>query len=574
MTSYKKNDKVVQNMRVFALISVISYLAHYIGLTAFGLYEDDYAMVVPALGQNLSNFISTLFHFFRGWPTGRPLGFAICHFLSFIGNNVAGLPGMYFIGYLIITTNSYLFYKILRRNLSETAALTGALVFLLFPADTSKTLLVHTFTLHVSMMFILIATLFYLSDKKIISYIFAAASLLTYESVFMLFFAVPLLNKTWDRRLVKKTIVHALVLVMTIFLVATVRLKLTGLIGNSVGLDYKFSHFLEKTYRSLMIGPIISLYSFYFGLKNAFFRWNTSLFILAASCFALLFSMFYFLGTKKSDENNSDILLTSPQVNVQSDAINRHAFFITMAKLVLTAILMLILGYALAFTHYPPKDLMGRMTSVHLAATFGSSLLFASLASLFIYVLNRYRLKMLAFGIIACYLSILSVYHFIIQKDFKESWKEQRWFWTEVSKECPDMRDGTILIYLREKENKYIQSNSWADDTILEKIYNFPKTWTCPPRLYSIFGNNWNDVWFVTKTNNFKYPREVIPPESDVILLKKINNKLVRVDDAIFVKEMRLHVMKRTTEQARWEKGVLYDLLMTKSGMHDAQSYF
>ena len=41
---------------------------------------------------------------------------------------------------------------------------------------------------------------------------------------------------------------------------------------------------------------------------------------------------------------------------------------------------MLVLGYALAFTHFPPNALVGRGTSVHLGATLGMSVLAAAVA--------------------------------------------------------------------------------------------------------------------------------------------------------------------------------------------------
>jgi hypothetical protein len=415
-----------------------------------------------------------------------------------------------------------------------------------------------------SMMFILIATLCYLSDNKVISYVIAAAALSTYESAFMLFFAVPLLKQTWDRRLAKETVVHALALVLIIIFMVAVRVKLSGIIGNFVSAGDNLSHFIPKAILStFVLGPLVSLYSFFYGLMNPLFHWEASFFVFASVCFALMFSMLYFPRAKEA-EGNTDAGLTPSQVAIHQESVDQHGFFIEMKHLILTALIMLCLGYSLSFTHYPPFALKGRMTSVHLAAAFGGSLLFACLASLFISVLNRYRLKTVAIGIIACYLSILCTYHLTIQNDFKKAWKDQRRFWTELLKECPDMHDGTILVYLREYATTGIMSNSWADDFILERIVTFPKNWATAPRVYAVYQNNWDKAWYVGKEGIYKYPWEVISSKNDVILLKTVNNKLIRINNTIILNGIKLNTIKRTSAGASWEKGPLFDILIMK----------
>src|SRR5436305_461513 len=83
----------------------------------------------------------------------RPLGFFLPDLFSFIGDKLGGLPAIYLLGFLIVTLNSFLCYRLLRTRIPRAAALAGALAFCLFPADTTKILLTHDFQLQPSLTF-------------------------------------------------------------------------------------------------------------------------------------------------------------------------------------------------------------------------------------------------------------------------------------------------------------------------------------------------------------------------------------------------------------------------------------
>jgi hypothetical protein len=106
---------------------------------------------------------------------------------------------------------------------------------------------------------------------------------------------------------------------------------------------------------------------------------------------------------------------------------------------------LLVLAYGLAFTHYPPVALYGRVTSVHLAATVGGSIIFASLAT---WALAR-RLGPMVVGV---YLGLLVGYSLTVQRDFARSGQLQQVFWTDIVRCCSDLTDGTILIFAVDSE--------------------------------------------------------------------------------------------------------------------------
>src|SRR5439155_5377068 len=77
---------------------------------------------------------------------------------------------------------------------------------------------------------------------------------------------------------------------------------------------------------------------------------------------------------------------------------------------------MLVLGYLLAFTHFPPTAVVGRGTSVHLGATLGMAVLAAAVA----WLLLSLRLR-IATALIAAYLALAVGYYVTIERDFMRS---------------------------------------------------------------------------------------------------------------------------------------------------------
>ena len=88
---------------------------------------------------------------------------------------------------------------------------------------------------------------------------------------------------------------------------------------------------------------------------------------------------------------------------------------------------MLVLGYGLAFTHFPPNAVVGRGTSVHLGATLGMSVLAAAVA----WLLLSFRPR-IATALLAAYLALAVGYYVTIERDFMRSWQLQRGFWQQV----------------------------------------------------------------------------------------------------------------------------------------------
>src|SRR5205823_15053967 len=89
-----------------------------------------------------------------------------------------------------------------------------------------------------------------------------------------------------------------------------------------------------------------------------------------------------------------------------------------IAELAVTGMVLLVLAYGLAFTHFPPTAVNGRGTSVHLGATLGAAILFASGA----WALQRLVKARLAAVVVAAYFALAGGYAMTIERDFAASW--------------------------------------------------------------------------------------------------------------------------------------------------------
>src|SRR5579883_2371172 len=187
-----------RSFSVFVLLALTNWISHFFYFRDFGLYEDDYAFIADAMARDASYLLEKL-QYFVLFPQGRPVGFYCAAVLPFIGDKLGGLGVDYLLAFAITTLNSYLFYRLLKFTELEVIAVTGGLIFCLFPADTTKIFLTHAFILQISLTFLLLASLCYLENRKALSYVVILGSLLSYESAFMVFFGLPLLNSKWDR---------------------------------------------------------------------------------------------------------------------------------------------------------------------------------------------------------------------------------------------------------------------------------------------------------------------------------------------------------------------------------------
>jgi hypothetical protein len=496
-----------------ALSAALVWIAQFHHFRDFGLYEDDYWFISEAMGKDASYLAARFQTAFATLPQGRPFGFFLPDLLSFIGDKLGGLPGIYLIGFAVVTLNTFLCYRLLRTRLPIAPAAVGAGVFCLFPADTTKVLLTHDFQLQPSLTFALASALAYMAGRRPLAYLVSVGALLSYESGFLALFALPLFAYRWNRHTLRELATHVVILGGIVVVVVIVRFLVgEGRATSSVG---SVAEIVPPLLGSLVLGPARSIGGMVYGPVKALPMWDVET-----------------VGAAAATLVGFGVLLWRRRVSLP-DGGYRPALEVAAAGAV-----MLVAGYVLAFTHFPPNALIGRGTSVHLGATLGMSVLAAGLA----WAMLSLRLR-LATAVLATYFALAVGYYVTIERDFIRSWQLQRAFWQQVVACCSDLQDGTVLLYMLSPSDEptFIFANSWADPLVLGETFAFPTTWTNPPRLFSL--TEWRDRvqadgdrlrWWVPAASWDEHWEEF--PQGNVILLARgADGRLARVGGSVEV---------------------------------------
>jgi hypothetical protein len=526
------------------VIAAVSWIAQFHHLRDFGLYEDDYWFISQAMGKDPSYLVARFEKIFTTLPQGRPFGFFLPDLLSWIGDKLGGLQAIYLLGFLLIVLNSFLFSRLLRTRTPALVAAVGGVAFCLFPADTTKFLLIHDFQLQPSLTFILLASLAYAADRRPLAYLLSAGSLLAYENGFLAFFALPLLLRPWRRSTLRELAQHVGLLLGVLVVVVALRFLVgEGRATSSVG---SVAEILPRVVGSLVIGPARALAAFGYGPLKSVPFWDAETILLSVGSAIGLAYVFRRAAASAFDPELRPIL-----------------------ELAGAGAVMLVLGYALAFTHYPPNALVGRGTSVHLGATIGASTLVAAV----VWLGMRSLTPRLLAPLLGAYLALAVGYQITIARDFIRAWQLERAFWQQVNACCTDFQDGTILIYELDpaaaQETTFISSNSWADALVLDETYRFPSTWANPPRLFSL--TDWQSRvevegdhlrWWVPAASWDEH-WEVLP-ERNVIVLRNVDGGVRRFVGTVDVAGREL-TLKDPGLPGSFPPAQLHDLLLSPS---------
>jgi len=551
----------------------VIWVSHFVLFRSLGLYEDDYAIVSEGLGWTLGDLRGYM-RVIATWPEGRPLHYLLPHVLAFLAGQAGGLSTAYILAYVVQAANAFLFYWLLRRLGLTKGALPGALAFGLFPADTTHTLLVHAFGQHTSLTFLLVAVHLFLSDKRSLAYLSSVGSLLTFESAYMVFLAVPLLSQPWDRRLLKAMLRHAAIWLSLLGLAVLVRIVVGEermmTLGSSPGsVTLALSHIVI----ALWMGPAVSLASFWAGPAWTLTHWRWELSVVFSACFVLcLLSFGHWRSGAGAARPESHALphieLFHLSHNLALSDGQRQAI-----RLALVSLPMISIAYGLSFTHFPPTVTYGRLTSVHLAATFGAALLFASVWA-FLLDIDRPRwVGPMVTGLLSVYLSVLVAYRFAIQLDFRQAWANQRQFWTQVVALCPDLNNRTMIFVPNHDlaTTRFILTHSWADPIVLPQLYGYGRDWAHAPRLFvvpvdwtqSVVREGQQLLWQVPAAT--WEPHWEALPDGNIILLEMEGGRLVRRSGFLRVGGQDLHLKPATSTDSRLPPhGLLYDYMILR----------
>lgn len=574
------SSRNLKSFEVFLLFIVTNWVAYFWHFSGFGLYEDDYNRIPQVMDLSWLELGNLVLKFlkFEG-SQGRPLHPILIHVFSFLGEHLGGLSAMYLFGYLVILSNSFLFYLLLKRLYgSQFFAIIGTLTFCLFPADTTRDYLTHSLGVQPSLTLLLLALHFYTAEREKISYLFIFATLFTYETVFPIFLVAPLIQKKWDSRLAGELYRHVLVMVMMIFCGIILR-KFTGESVSSLSVLNGLLLFGNP-----ILGSLTSISLLGYRPLETLLKLDRELLIILPFCFVGFASILLRSRTAYADEHFENFTLTSKLENKIFQLLRLPQFCRDFAKPLILGLLMLILAYPLTLTTLG-ITINGRGTRVHTAAGIGISILFACICCAFFNTITRHKKRWATYGL-AGFFSLLVGFGLTVQKDYQASWQYQRAFWTDLVALCPDLEEGTVIFVestsmpdTRQRlpfqqsrgvsQTRQIKANEWNLPLILEQIYQFSDDWVIPPKVYRL-QLDWQDK--ILSDDGLFQVSAAIPwikdPErqveaSNVIFLETDNQELTRRTEPLFIAGQKFALKSNfASEVSSFEKTRLYDYLI------------
>jgi hypothetical protein len=540
----------------YLCVALVVWFSHFMLFRRFGFYEDDYYTYARSLTWGWPEMWNWTKWCWVNWPHGRPFGWTIMTFMSWAAFKIGGGPRAPFVlGYFIVAVNAVLMLRLLERTCPRPLPLIGALAFALFPGDTTRAFVVHNTLLQPAMLMALLSAHAWLSRRFITTYLLVALVLMTYESALLPFLFLPLLGAEWNWKTFKRLLVHGFACGGVIGALLVIRVKIgEGRVTEAEG----DPELVRKIVTGFWIGARTSVESFVDRIG--------------------------FVDSVKDDRKWSFVAwlvlaLAAWRLVIESlpDKRDTHAAGATgrvIAKTVVVAVLMVLISYIMAFTHYPPDATYGRMTSVHLAASVGAAILMGAGLTALIVLFNRVRLGFIVALVAAVWFADLSQFGVSVQRGLTITARDQRIMWTQILRLCPDMTQGTFII-LDDKvlqNTWYAATSSWADPLVLPTIFHFPAN-IRPPMFLTRLGDDWRDklewrgdrlFWKKPDPPYFGFNSSMELQPRNVIMLKQQWLEFHREDGTIQLagKPFELKPKPTTRGSIPYEHGKFYPILI------------
>jgi hypothetical protein len=421
----------------WAAMGVILFLSHFLLVTEFGLYEDDYFYILPRIAENFEQFSTFFLNALTHPPQGRPLCTSLQGALAYFGYHAGGLPFCHLISFVFLWLSAGLLYQLLLRKLSKRAAFLGALLLVLFPLDTSRQILMHQMATVATITVLLCAFHLYASHRFILSYLVAATLLLTYESIYLPFIVAPFFLEDQPGKLVKRLIVHAITFGAIVGIVFGAR----AFIGEqrAVETTSHLSEEIPKIIWSCVANPALGIWAIVTRPVDALMHSRAEGYIVAVSAGLTTF-----------------FVLHRWRENATADLPGRR---ITGWLIFCAGVIAWVIAYVLDFRpdYYPPGVTIGRLSAIHGIAGFGVALVLAAIVWLWADPLRQPYSIVFEIGS-SLFIGGLAAFGFHIQAtEYVASWQQQRDFWLGLVPLIQDARpDDKIVLQIEYRRHGLI----------------------------------------------------------------------------------------------------------------------
>jgi hypothetical protein len=470
---------------VFAIMA-LAFIAHFIFFPLFGLYEDDYIYTLPPMNFSWAEFSRSLVDAWRDPVQARPLNHFLRQIFFFFTVRHGHLAAGFLLNWVLVSANGVILYSVIRRILSHPVALIGALVFVLFPIDTSRQILMIQTDLLVPICLLLVCFHLYLSRRYWMAYVLIGVSMLDLESLFPPFLAAPLLLaglagvSSW-KSLLKKVIIHGLIMAMIFGLFVVGRIALGEERARSASSNAVDS--IVRVVRLGTEGPFHSLIALIQRPLDGAIHCNAALFP-----YALLAIAVTAWGLSGSLPGRDE---PAPDSLGRGQPERRAALYVFIGGLMVWS-----LGYVLWIPddYFPPVISIGRMSAEHSAAAIGAGLAAAGVAVWILSLsITPKRLFVLAFS---CYCGALVSFAVEIQlTEYVPYWEETKRFWSELLNQIRDIQDGDVVLVEQSDDPRAMPITKgfgeFDEETYLPLalplFVDFPNTWKQNPRVYGVW---------------------------------------------------------------------------------------
>lgn len=450
---------------IFALV-VIIFVSHFFLAKDFGIYEDDMAFVAHPFITEMT-WQDFLVNRFSSWLAGRPVGEVIPAFLVLLFRPFNNLSLIYLAGSISIIINAVLFYfLVLRLSKIKTLAFIAAIIFTLFPADTTQLFLTHNLGLQYSITFLLIGFYLYLNNRKVLSYIFVCFLLLTYETPYWIFITAPLFSYFLHAKVTKRQIIiHSIIMIAIFCLNTFIRLQIgedraSQFISSSIN-NFSILSIPLKAINSMFLGPLFSLFAFIYGPLDAIVHLTLLTLVVMIVSFLIILCFNFFTSSKHEAVEQKNIILEykvfGNSISIESSDTQSQCI-----KMLILGIIAFPFSYLLSLHFYNHVINTGRMTSIHMAAAFPGALVVSAVLFLFFSYLKT-KNRLLAIVVISFFFSVLIGYRFWIQQDFKLARLKITRMTTQIIEQIQDTANDTIII---------VDAHQLEDTTYIESYNN------------------------------------------------------------------------------------------------------
>ena len=139
----------------------------------FGIYDDDFTYL-PAFSWSWNEMLAQVQTDFLNWPQGRPLAYGLGHLLFFLTVQGSSLGLAYLTSFVLVLLNSVLLMRLSLQFLPLPGAMLAGSVLALYPAETSRVILMMRVFNQLNLTFLLAALLLYMNGRRWQSYLAAA----------------------------------------------------------------------------------------------------------------------------------------------------------------------------------------------------------------------------------------------------------------------------------------------------------------------------------------------------------------------------------------------------------------